>query len=190
MPDAKPRLLLHVCCGPCSTEVIERLRPRFDLTLFFANPNLAPAEEYERRLAAARGAAARYAVPLLTAKDDHDAWLQAVRGLEWEREGGARCEACFRVRLEETAREAKRGGFDLFATTLTISPHKNAAVVFRTGHFAAMKHGVRLLEEDFKKKDGYHRSVVRSHEMGLYRQGYCGCEFSLREREKGSPKAE
>lgn len=185
MPTEKPTLLLHVCCGPCSTAVIERLRPRFDLTLFFANPNLYPEEEYARRLEAARQVAARHKIPLVEAEDEHGAWLEQVQGLEWEPEGGARCEICFRVRLEATAREAEARGMDYFTTTLTVSPHKNAERIGQIGRRATLGRKVVFLSEDFKKRDGFHKSVVLSKEMGLYRQNYCGCEFSLRDGATG-----
>ncbi|MCK4546582.1 MAG: epoxyqueuosine reductase QueH [Candidatus Eisenbacteria sp.] len=179
MERRKPSVLLHVCCGPCSTAVIERLRGKFDLTLFFANANLHPREEYERRLEAARHVAARYEIPLVVADDDHGAWLEAVQGLEWEKEGGARCDICFQVRLEETAREAESRGMDWFTTTLSISPHKNAKRISEIGRRATMNRKVRFLDENFRKREGFRRSVKLSREMGLYRQDYCGCEFSM-----------
>jgi len=182
MADPKPTLLLHVCCGPCATAAIERLRPRYDLTLFFSNPNLHPPEEHERRLEAARRVASHYGVPLVESADDHDAWLEAVRGHEWEPEGGARCEVCFRVRLEETARETAARGLGAFTTTLSISPHKDLAKIGETGRRAALGRGVTYVHEDLKKRDGFHRSVRLSRGLNLYRQDYCGCEFSLRER--------
>jgi predicted adenine nucleotide alpha hydrolase (AANH) superfamily ATPase len=163
--------------------VIERLRERFDVTLFFANANLYPEDEHQRRLAAARDVAARYDLPLVVAKDDHDAWLEAVQGLEWENEGGARCDVCFQVRLGETAKEADARGMDYFASTLSISPHKDAKKIGEIGRRATMNRKVKFLDENFRKRDGYRRSVSLSHEMGLYRQKYCGCEFSLKDRE-------
>ena len=180
MANAKPSLLLHICCGPCSTAVIQRLVPRFDVTLFFANANLYPEEEYRRRLEAAREVATKLDIPLIEAEDDHGGWLEAVRGMEWEKEGGARCDVCFRFRLEETAREADARGVDYFATTLTISPHKDAKRIGEIGRRATMNRKVVFLNEDFKKRDGFRKSVQMSHEMGLYRQKYCGCEFSLK----------
>lgn len=182
MTTAKERLLLHVCCGPCSTAVIQRLLPRFDVTLFFANPNLFPEEEYRRRLDAARRVAERCDLRLSVAEDDHGAWLDAVRGMEWEPEGGSRCDVCFQVRLEDAACAAEAGGFELFATTLTISPHKDVGKVSRAGRRATMNRRVRFLDEDFKKRDGFRKSVALSREMGLYRQTYCGCEYSIKDR--------
>ncbi len=182
MSKAKPSLLLHVCCGPCSTAVIQRLQPRFDVTLFFANANLYPEEEYGRRLEAARQVAAGLEIPLIEAKDDHNLWLEAVQGMEWEKEGGKRCDVCFRFRLEDTAREAEARGMDYFATTLTISPHKDVERIGKIGRRATMNRKVVFLNEDFKKRDGFRKSVQMSHEMGLYRQKYCGCEYSLKDR--------
>jgi len=183
MAGKRPTVLLHVCCGPCSTTVLERLLPRYEVVLYFANCNLDTREEYNRRLEAARRVAAEHDLPLYAAEYDHDRWLRAVSGLEWEKEGGARCDVCFRYRLEQAAAEAKARGLDTFTTTLTISPHKDAAGVARAGRLGAMKHGVTYLEEDFKKRDGFRKSVARSRDLGLYRQSYCGCEFSRRDRE-------
>lgn len=184
MAGENPTLLLHVCCGPCATAVIERLRLRFEVALFFANPNLYPEEEYGKRLDAAWRVASKYRLPLTEAPDDHDAWLEEVGGLEWEKEGGARCNVCFRVRLDETAREAEARGMDYFATALTVSPYKDAQRVGEAGRRAAIGKNVVFLNEDFKKRDGFRRSVSLSREMGLYRQHYCGCEFSLRDSSK------
>ena len=184
MDKTKPALLLHVCCGPCSTAVVARLLPRFDVTLFFTNSNLYPEEEYRRRLEAAREVATNLAVPLIEAEYDHDVWREAVQGMEWEKEGGARCDVCFRFRLEHTAREAEARGADYFATTLTISPHKDAKRIGDIGRRATMNRKVVFLNEDFKKRDGFRKSVQMSHEMGLYRQQYCGCEYSLRSRKQ------
>jgi predicted adenine nucleotide alpha hydrolase (AANH) superfamily ATPase len=122
---------------------------------------------------------------MIVAEDNHDVWLAAVEGLEWEREGGERCDVCYRVRLEDTAREAEARGFDYFASTLTISPHKDRARIGAVGQRATQGKKVQFLDEDFKKRDGFHRSVVLSRDLGLYRQKYCGCEFSLRDRDKG-----
>ncbi len=190
MANAKPPLLLHVCCGPCSTAVIQRLQPRFDVTLFFANANLHPEDEHDRRLEAARQVAAKLELPLVEAKDDHSLWLQAVQGMEWEKEGGARCDVCFRFRLEQTAREADARGMDYFATTLTISPHKDAKRIGEIGRRATMNRKVVFLNEDFKKRDGFRKSVQMSREMGLYRQKYCGCEFSFKNRRQKTDNTE
>lgn len=171
----RPRLLLHICCGPCSTHSIERLREAYALTGFFSNSNIAPREEYDRRLAEARRWAGSCDVPFVEDAYDHDAWRAAVRGLEQEPERGRRCEACFRYNLGRAARHAREQGFDLFTTTLTISPHKDSALIFRIGEALGP-----FLAVDLKKQNGFKRSLDLSRQHGLYRQSYCGCEFSLR----------
>jgi epoxyqueuosine reductase len=176
-PDPMPRLLLHVCCGPCATACIERLRGVYAVTLFFSNSNIAPETEYRTRLAQARTLAARTDLPLLEDAYDHAAWRAGVAGLEDEPEGGRRCTACFRFSLARTAARAAGDGFTAFTTTLTVSPHKQSATVFAVGaHWAA------FLPVDFKKQGGFQRSAVLAAAQGLYRQDYCGCEFSLAAR--------
>lgn len=177
------KLLLHVCCGPCSTEVIARLAGEYELSLLFFNPNVSPNDEFVRRALEAEKYAAARGIPISRDEYDHDAWLAAVQGLEGEPEGGNRCAVCFAFRLARAAAKAKEGGIALFTTTLTISPHKNAKLVNETGVKAARDAGVRFLEADFKKKDGFKKSLHLSKEAGMYRQDYCGCEFSKRDRE-------
>ena len=177
--EGQPRLLLHSCCGPCSSAVIERLAPHFDLTVYYFNPNSAPAEEYRRRLATQRQLVeALGGAVLVEGEYDHDAFLAAVKGVEGEPEGGARCTACFRLRLEATARRAAEGGFDFFCTTLSVSPHKDAARLNAIAAALAAQYGVPALPADFKKREGYKRSIELSRQFALYRQDYCGCEFS------------
>ena len=176
------RILLHACCGPCSTEVINRLAAEFELTLFFYNPNIFPKEEYERRLAEAKRFAEDGGIRFISGDWDHDLWLEAVKGLESEPEGGKRCRACFAHRLGEAAKTARREGAEAFTTTLTISPHKRAADVNSAGEEAGEKEGVAFISEDFKKKDGFLKSCRAAREAGMYRQDYCGCEFSMRIR--------
>ena len=171
----KRSLLLHVCCGPCATHSIRTLQADYDVSLYFSNSNVAPAAEYEKRLAEARRVAAICGVPLLVDVYEHEAWLAAVRGLEDEPEKGRRCERCFEFNLARTAHWATDHAFDLFTTTLTISPHKDAALIFRIGGRLGP-----FLAMDFKKAGGFKRSVDLSREYGLYRQSYCGCEFSAR----------
>ena len=178
MSGSRPELLLHVCCGPCSTEVIERLASENYLVLFFFNPNIFPAEEHDRRLAEAERYAVSHGHRFVPGERDHDRWLAAVKGLEGEPEGGKRCAVCFAFRLEAAAEKAREEGAGLFSTTLTISPHKNAASVNAAGEEAGRKAGVRFLAADFKKKDGFLRSCRLAKEAGMYRQEYCGCEFS------------
>ena len=177
-----PTLFLHSCCGPCSSYVLEYLTRFFRITLFYYNPNMDTAEEYARRTEAVRLllASASYPNPvsLQVAPYDHAPFLRAVAGLEGEPEGGARCTRCFELRLEEAARLAALGGFDYYAATLTVSPHKDAERINRIGREMGRRYGVLWLPSDFKKKDGFKRSTILSKEYGLYRQDYCGCEFS------------
>ena len=175
----RPRLLLQSCCGPCSSYVLEYLTAYFDVTLLYYDPNIRPEAEYEKRMAALKKLLA--AMPM-----DHPPALiepgwrggefeAAARGLEQEPEGGARCAVCFRLRLEETARQAAAGGYDWFGTTLTVSPHKNAPLLNAIGEALASEYGVKWLPSDFKKRNGYLRSIQLSKQYGLYRQEYCGC---------------
>lgn len=179
--EEKPRLLLHSCCAPCSSHCLSVLAPLAKVSVLYFNPNIYPREEYEKRKSEQKRLieSAFPEAELLDADYDHDAFLRAAAGLEGEREGGARCEKCFRLRLERAAREAKAGGFDLFATTLTVSPHKNAPLINAIGLEEGEKAGVEFLPSDFKKRDGYLHSVRLSEKYALYRQNYCGCEFSL-----------
>lgn len=182
-----PRLLLHSCCGPCSSYVLEYLARYFAITVLFANPNIWPESEYAHRLSeqARLISAMPFANPVTLQPDayDHVAFLAAVRGLEREPEGGARCEPCFRLRLTRAAQAAKDGGFDYFSTTLSVSPHKNAALLNEIGLSLSEQYGVPYLVADFKKREGYKRSVALAREYDLYRQEYCGCEFSLQEEQ-------
>ena len=173
------RLLLHACCGPCSTSCVERLRAMdIEPVLYFANDNLATREEYDKRLDAIRSFAQAAGVELRAKPYDHDAWRAAVRGLEGEPEGGRRCEACFRHSLTAAAEAAANDGFEGFSTTLSVSPHKNSRLLFAAGH-AVERPGCPFVEHDFKKRNGFLRSVQLAAEYGLYRQTFCGCEFSL-----------
>lgn len=177
----KKKLLLHSCCGPCSTVVIERLLDEFDVTVFYYNPNIEPKEEYEKRKAEQQKVCKKFCVPFVDADYDNENWLAFVKGLENEKEGGARCKQCFVFRLQKTAEFAKNHGFDIFATTLSVSPHKNTAVINEVGLQIANEREIEFLPESFKKKDGYLRSINLSKELGLYRQNYCGCHFSRRD---------
>ena len=179
------RLLLHSCCAPCSSHCLSELSPQIGVTVFYYNPNLDCAEEYEKRkreqLRFLRETGLADFLDCDYAPEDY---ISAVRGLEEEKEGGARCAVCFRLRLERTAREAKLRGFDYFATTLTVSPLKNAKLINEIGFAVAEEVGVPYLPSDFKKRGGYLHSVRLSEEYGLYRQDYCGCAFSKAERER------
>lgn len=158
--------------------VIERLKENFDLTVFYYNPNIEPFEEYERRKEEQKKVCSFFGVAFVDFDYNNVGWRNYVAGLENEKEGGARCEKCFFFRLEETACYAKKNGFDVFATTLSVSPHKNTEVINRVGEIISEKVGIEFLPESFKKKDGYLRSINLSKELGLYRQNYCGCSFS------------
>jgi hypothetical protein len=182
--EGRPRLLLHVCCGPCSTEVIERLAAENDLVLFFFNPNIFPREEHDRRLAEAERHALAHGHRFVRGEWDHAGWLAAVTGLEGEPEGKKRCAACFAHRLEAAAGKARDEGAASFTTTLTISPHKNAAAVNAAGEAAGRNAGVHFLAADFKKKDGFLKSCRLAKEAGMYRQDYCGCEYSMKKEKK------
>ncbi len=178
----RPTLLLHSCCGPCSTWVLEYLTRHFEVTLLFYNPNIQPRAEYELRLAHQKKAMENFAqAGLSICEYDGESFARAAQGLESEPEGGARCTACFRLRLGEGARRAAAGGFDFFTTTLTVSPHKDAERINDIGAELAEEHGVRFLPSDFKKREGYKRSIELARELGLYRQDYCGCLFSKRD---------
>ena len=175
---AKPRLLLHSCCGPCSSYVLEYLTRYFDVTVLYYNPNIQPEAEYEKRLYYQREVLKRVPAGLMACAYDGAAFASAVRGLEREPEGGARCTACFALRLEETAKRAAEAGFAWYCTTLTVSPHKDAERINRLGAEMGEKYGVRWLPSDFKKRDGYLRSIRLAEEYGLYRQDWCGCAYS------------
>ena len=172
------KLLLHSCCGPCSTVVIERLKERFDVTVFYFNPNIEPREEYEKRKAEQKKVCQFHGVPFVDGDYDNAGWRNFVKGLENEPEGGKRCEQCFVFRLKKTAELAKANGFDIFAATLSVSPHKNTEVINRVGEEIAREEKIEFLPESFKKKDGYLRSIQISKDLNLYRQNYCGCDFS------------
>lgn len=178
-----PSVLLHVCCAPCSSYCLEYLSDYFDITVYYYNPNITKPEEYAYRLSEEKRYIAlrtdfRHPVGLTESEYDPKVFFEAVRGFEKEPEGGARCERCFRLRLEASAKKAKELGVDCFTTTLTISPLKNAALLNEIGEEMGERYGVMWLPSDFKKKEGYKRSIVLSREYDLYRQNYCGCVFS------------
>lgn len=183
-----PSLLLHSCCAPCSSYCLEYLSRYFKITVLYYNPNLYPAEEYDRRVSEQRRLIAALPseneISLVEMRGEPEEFYLAVKGLEHIREGGERCFACFRLRLERAAEYAGKNGFDYFTTTLTISPLKNAAKLNEIGEYVAERFNVRHLPSDFKKKNGYKRSVELSKTYELYRQDYCGCVFSKREREQ------
>ena len=182
-----PRLLLHSCCAPCSSYVLEYLSDYFEITVFYYNPNISPAEEYEKRAAEQQHLIerlpAKHPIHLVVGAYEPERFYAVSKGLETVPEGGERCFQCYRLRLEEAAKMAAEGGFDYFATTLTISPLKNAQKLNEIGEELSGIYKVEHLPSDFKKKNGYKRSVELSAEYGLYRQNYCGCVFSKREQE-------
>ena len=177
----KPRLLLHSCCGPCSSYVLEYLTQYFNVTVLYYNPNIQPEAEYEKRLFYQREVLRHIPAAILECPYDGAAFEAAAAGYEDAPEGGERCTRCFLLRLEETARLAAAHGFDYFCTTLTVSPHKDPERINRIGAELAQRCGVRWLPSDFKKRDGYLRSIRLAQEYGLYRQDWCGCSYSRKQ---------
>jgi len=181
-----PTLLLHSCCAPCSSYVIEYLSRYFSITVFYYNPNIYPDEEYYHRVkeqqAFIEAFPTVHPVSFIEGDFEKDRFYECAKGLEAEPETGARCTKCFELRLGETAKLASERGFDFFATTLTISPMKNAPLLNEIGERLSIEYGVKWLYSDFKKKEGYKRSTEISRQYNMYRQDYCGCVYSLRER--------
>lgn len=172
-------LLLHSCCAPCSSYVLTYLLEFFDVTLFYYNPNIQPEREYRKRADEQKRLCDLLHVPYIEGEYDTDRYLDIIKGLETESEGGARCTKCFEMRLDRTAQLATTLGIDLIATTLTVSPHKNAPLINTIGEGAASKYGIGWLPSDFKKRNGYLESIRLSKEYELYRQTFCGCSFSV-----------
>ena len=178
--DYRPKLLLHSCCGPCSTTVLSFLKDYFDITVLYYNPNIEPITEYNKR----KSEQIRFinelndkSIKFLDCDYDNASFKKAVVGLEKEKEGGARCGVCFKLRLTKTVLLAKDMHFDYFGTTLTVSPYKNSKLINEIGAFLEQKYGVHYLYSDFKKNDGYKKSIILSKEYNLYRQNYCGCLY-------------
>jgi len=177
-----PSILLHSCCGPCSTEVISRLTPYFNVTILYYNPNIEPKSEYEKR----KQEQIRFInefkpinkLDYMDCDYDNESFLEMAKGLETEPEGGTRCHRCYELRLNKTAQLAKENGYDYFCTTLTVSPYKNSEVINQIGENIANKLDIKYLYSDFKKEDGYKKSIEYSKQYKLYRQNYCGCHFS------------
>lgn len=174
------RVLLHICCAPDAAYGVAAMQEHFRVTGFFFNPNIHPGEEYARRLGATRRLQDALPFDLNVAGGGEPEWEQATRGLEAEPEKGRRCEACIRLRLAATAREASRLGIPAYSTVLTVSPKKDASTVNRLGREEGGKAGVFFVEADMKKGDGFRKSVEVSTRLGIYRQDYCGCRYSLR----------
>ena len=180
--NERPRLLLHACCAPCSSYVLEYLNKYFEISVFYYNPNISPEEEYIHRVNEIRRLISEMCpeVTLIEGRYEPEKFYQMAKGLENEPERGARCLKCYRMRLEASGEEAARGGFDFFTTTLSISPQKDSAVLNQIGREVSEIYGIPYLFSDFKKKGGYKRSIELSAEYGLYRQNFCGCVFSKR----------
>lgn len=183
-----PTLLLHSCCAPCSSYCLEYLSEYFSITVFYYNPNIYPAEEYWKRVEEQKRfiekLPVKHPISFVEGAYDTDRFYEMARGLEDVKEGGERCFLCYELRLREAAKLAQEMGMDYFTTTLSISPLKNAEKLNEIGDVLAAEYGVRHLNSDFKKKNGYKRSVELSQEYGMYRQYYCGCVFSKRQRDE------
>lgn len=170
----KPKLLLHCCCAPCSSAVIEKIKTYFDITYFFYNPNMDTKEEFELR----KMQFSKLGVSVVDVGYDHFEFLSLVKGHELDKEGGDRCRICIANRMDVAFKYAKDNGFDAVTTTLSISPHKDAEFINKTGELLQGKYNIKYLHADFKKQNGYLRSCQISKELGIYRQDYCGCEFA------------
>ena len=185
--EEEPTLLLHSCCAPCSSYVLEYLSNYFKITIFYYNPNIYPETEYSRRVIEQqeliRVMKTKNPIKFMQGDYDTKSFYSIAKGLEVEKEGGERCFKCYELRLRETVKVAKDGGYDYFTTTLSISPYKNAKKLNEIGEILGDKQGVKYLYSDFKKKNGYKRSIELSTEYNLYRQDYCGCLYSKNERE-------
>jgi len=185
-PAARPAILAHICCGPDAIYAVALLQTDYRVTGFFYNPNIDPSDEYDRRLAEARKVEGILDFPLRTGDYDRERWERAVRALRDEPEKGRRCDVCYALRLDRTARTAREAGFAQFTTIMSVSPWKKAAVINRIGRRLAAKYGLRFLEADFKKKGGFEKSVELSRRYGLYRQNSCGCAYGR--ASKGAPR--
>ena len=187
-----PRLLLHSCCAPCSSYVLEYLSQYFEVTVFYYNPNIYPESEYTKRVLEQQKLISemrfKHPVTFIAGNYDSEKFYNMARGLENVKEGGERCFKCYELRLREAAKIAKNGEYDFFTTTLSISPLKNAQKLNEIGMLLAEEYGIEYLLSDFKKKNGYKRSVELSEQYGLYRQDYCGCVFSMKERKEAENK--
>ncbi len=174
-------ILIHVCCAPCAAYCIEKLQQDgYTPAIYFYNPNIHPEAEYKKRLEELARFAECKDLPLHIEEDPTEIWLDLVKGLENEKEGGKRCKTCFDMRLEKTAQFAKQKGFDGFTTVLTVSPHKNSSLINKIGKDIAENISIKFLEENFKKQDGFKKSLELSEKYGFYRQSYCGCVYSIR----------
>lgn len=172
---SKPKLVLHCCCAPCSSAVIEKIKDYFDITFLFFNPNIYPESEYLAR----KGEFKKLGVEVAEIGYNHDEFLNLVKGKERECEGGDRCKLCIAYRMDQAFKFALENDFDMVTTTLSISPHKDAEFINQMGEKLEKQYGIKFLHSDFKKEDGYLRSIQICKDLGIYRQNYCGCEFSI-----------
>ena len=183
-----PKLFLHSCCAPCSSYTLEYLSNYFDITVYYFNPNISPKAEFDKRYAEQKrlieALPSKHTIKLVCGEYDHNDFLKIAKGYEDVPEGGERCFRCYRMRLESTAKLAKEQGFDYFCTTLSISPLKNSQKINEIGYEVAEKYGIKWLPSDFKKKEGYKRSIELSREYQLYRQNFCGCVFSKENKDE------
>lgn len=182
--DGKKKILMHSCCGPCSTACIERLKDYFDITVLYYNPNIEPIDEYNKRKETQKSVLKKLNIKYIDCDYDNETFRLLTKELKDEPEGGKRCTVCFSLRLKGTAKRAKENGFDYFTTTLTVSPHKNSELINKLGIEIGEKVGVKFLVADFKKREGYKRSIELSKEFDLYRQNYCGCLYSKSDNEE------
>lgn len=180
----REKLLLHVCCGPCSTSVVEKLMPQYDITLFYYNPNTMPFEEFDRRLNELKkyNSLSGNNLKIIVPEYENELFLQFAKNLQHQKEGEERCQLCFNLRLTKTANYAKSNVYDCFATTLSVSPYKNLNQINKIGNNLSQNLGIRFLDFDFKLDGGYKRSIELSKKYNLYRQNYCGCKFYLGEK--------
>lgn len=183
-----PKLFLHSCCAPCSSYTLEYLSNYFDITVYYFNPNISPKAEFDKRYAEQKrlieALPSKHTIKLVCGEYDYNDFLKIAKGYEDVPEGGERCFRCYRMRLESTAKLAKEQGFDYFCTTLSISPLKNSQKINEIGYEVAEKYGIKWLPSDFKKKEGYKRSIELSREYQLYRQNFCGCVFSKENKDE------
>lgn len=186
--DKPKRILLHSCCAPCSSYVITFLSDYFDITILYYNPNIEPIEEYEKRkqeqIRLINSIQTKNKLDFLNCDYDNNIYNDEIKGLENCKEGGNRCHKCFKLRLEKTAKLAKEKKYDYFCSTLTVSPHKNAKIINEIGDNIGKKYNIKWLYSDFKKNEGFKQSIELSKKYELYRQDYCGCKYSKRDREK------
>jgi predicted adenine nucleotide alpha hydrolase (AANH) superfamily ATPase len=179
----KPKLLLHICCAPDEAYAVDLLKDSYSLRCFFCNPNIFPSEEYDLRLNEAKKASMIYGVPFTWDDYDPGSWSAAINGLTDTPEGGGRCRECFLLRLSRTAEVCSLMGWPSFGTVMSVSPHKKVPMLDEAGTKAAAAYGVEYVSFDFKKKDGFRKSIILSQQLGLYRQNYCGCSLSMNEAE-------